>query len=81
MLVLIRAPNQVHDLIALDRTGSWKHRIRTNAGQIIDLKSENFAIPIHRRARLDPMVAGMDVTCEGLQAVGDKLNGPPAKDR
>ena len=81
ILVLIRAPNQVHDLIALDRTGSWKHRIRADSGQIIDLKGEYFAIPIDRRARLDPMVAGMDVTREGLQTVSDKFHRATAQDR
>ena len=66
--------DQIDDLIGLDAAGSWVHRIRPDAGQIVDLERGDRAVLLDADARLDAMVAGMDVGDETLEAVGDELD-------
>ena len=43
LLVLVRPPHQVDDLVALNRAGSGKHGIGADAGQVIHFKGQNFS--------------------------------------
>ena len=61
VLVAVRAAGQVDDLVALDAAGARKHRVRADAGQVVDLEGEDLAVGARRDARLDAVLAGMDV--------------------
>ena len=81
LLVAVRAAHEVDNLVALDRAGPRKHRIRSDARQVVDLEGEDFAGLRDGDPPLDPMVPGMDVADEGLKPVGDVLHRPPAQHR
>ena len=65
---------QVDDLVGLDPAGARIDRIGADPGQIVDVDGGELALFGHRHARLDPMVAGMDVGHERFHAVGNELD-------
>ena len=73
---VVRAADQVHDLVALHRAGARIDRIGADARQIIDIDGGDAALGIDGHAPLDAVVAGVDVGGEALQPVGNELDGP-----
>ncbi len=76
VLVLVRPAGQVDDLVALDAAGAREHAEGADAGQVVDLEAEDLAVLRGRDARLDAVLARMDVGDEALQPVGDELDRP-----
>ena len=76
VLVTIRTADQVHHLIALDGAGARKHRIRTDAGQIVDLKRKNLAGFRRSNAPRHAVLPCVDVGCERFESIRDKFHGP-----
>ena len=74
VLVLVRATHQIDHLIAFNGAGAREHGIRTNAGEVLHVKAQNFTVTVDRDAGLDVVVAGMDVAGEALQPIGHKLD-------
>ena len=74
VLVLVRAAHQVDHLVALDGAGAREHRVRADAGEVDHVEAQDLAGLVDRDARLDLMVAGMDVAGEALQPVGHELH-------
>src|SRR5690349_1164791 len=70
----IRASDEVHDLIRFDRAGARIHRIRPNAGEVINLERQDRAVAPDADLALAPMVASVDIGIEALDPVGDKLD-------
>ena len=73
---LVGAADEVHHLVGLDAAGARIHRERPDAGEVVDLEGGDGPVVLHGDARLDAMVAGMDVGGEALQPVGDELDRP-----
>ena len=44
LLVLVGAAGQVDDLVAFDRAGAREHRVRADAGQVVDFEGEDVAL-------------------------------------
>ena len=77
----VRPADQVDDLIGLDAAGARIDRIRPDAGEIVDLERGDGAVFLDADARLDAMVAGMDVGDKAFEAVGDEFDRPLQKFR
>ena len=73
--------DHVDDLVGLDRAGPGIHRIRADAGQVVDLHRQDAAVLRHRDLGVDAVVAGVDVGEERFQPVGDELDRPLERDR
>src|SRR6266852_6430245 len=63
--MLIGSSGQVEDLVALDARRPREHRVRPDAGEVVDLEREHIAFAIHGEPRLHAVVAGVDVGGEG----------------
>ena len=72
----VRPADQVDDLIGLDAAGARINRIRPDAGQIVDLERGDRAVFLDADARLDAMIAGVDVGDKAFEAVGDEFDRP-----
>ncbi len=79
--VLVRAAGEVQHLVAFDARGPREHRVRADAGEVVDLQREHVAVAIHRELRPDAVGARVDVGDEGLEAVGGELHRPPEHER
>ena len=66
--------DEVDDLVRLDGARARIHRVRADAGEVVDLEGADAPVLHHRDAALHDMVAGVDVGDEALQAVGDVLH-------
>jgi hypothetical protein len=51
-------------------------RVGADAGQVVDIDGGDAARGVDGHARLDAVVAGVDVAGEALQPVGNELDGP-----
>ncbi len=72
----VRAANQIDDLVRLDAARSRIDRIRSDAGQIVDLESGDRAVLLDADFRLDAMIARMNVGDEAFETVGDEFDRP-----
>ena len=72
----IRAADEVDDLVRLDGAGARIHRIRTDAGQIVDLERRDRAITLDADPALAAMIAGMNIGVETFDPVGDEFDRP-----
>src|SRR3954453_14690286 len=70
----IGTTDEIDDLIGLDRTGAWIHRIGPDPRKIVDLECRNGAIALDADLSLAAMVAGMNVGVEALDPVGDEFD-------
>jgi hypothetical protein len=59
--------DKVDDLVGLDGAGARIHRIRTNAGDIIDLESRDGSVALDPDPASAAMVAGVNVCVEALR--------------
>ncbi len=71
----IRAADQVHHLVGLDRRGAGIGGVGADAGEVASLDGGDLAIGGDGHAGVDDVVAGVDVGDEALQAVGDEADG------
>ena len=69
LLVLVRSSREIEDLVALDPGGAREHRVRPDAGEIVDLEGRHVAVAVDGELRLHAVVARVDVREEGLVAV------------
>ena len=70
----VRAAGEIDDLVRLDARRARIDRIRPDAGKVVDLPGGDGAVVLHADLRLDPVVAGVNVGDEALDAVGDELD-------
>src|SRR3989449_4540061 len=80
-LVLVRPAGEIEDLVALDPGRSREHRVRSDAGEIVDLEGRHIAVAVDGELRLHAVVARVDVREEGLVAVGRELHRAPQHKR
>ena len=80
MLVPVGPAGDVEDLVGLEHAGARILRIGAGARQHVDVQAQDLAGPAHGHARLDEVLAGMDVGDERLEAVGDELDGSAERD-
>ena len=73
---VVGAADQVDDLVALHGAGARIDRIGADAGEVVDVDGGDAPLGVDRHARLDAMVAGVDVAGEALQPIGDELDRP-----
>ena len=73
-LVPVRPTYQVDHLVTFDGAGARKHRIRADAGQVVDFKGQDLTVSAGGNAALDPMFAGVNVADERLQPVGHEFH-------
>src|SRR5262245_98507 len=66
---------EVDDLVRLDARGARIDRIRADAGEIVDLPGCDRAVVLDADLCLDAMIAGMNVSDEALEPVGDEFSG------
>src|SRR5581483_9202910 len=74
---VVGAADEVHHLVALHRAGARVDRVGPDAREVVDVDGGDAAVGIHGHARLDAVVAGVDVAGKALQPVGDELDRPP----
>ncbi len=72
----IGTADEVDDLVGLDARRARINRIRPDAGQIVDLKGGNGTVFLHTDAGFDPMIAGVNVSDETFEPVGDEFHRP-----
>ena len=70
----IRPAGEVDDLVGLDARGARIDRVRTDAGEVVDLPGGDGAVVLDADLRFHAVVAGMDVGDEALDAIGDELD-------
>ena len=68
--------DQVHHLVALHRAGARVDRIGADAREVVDVDGGDAPLRVDGHARLDAVIAGVDVAGEALQPVGDELDRP-----
>ena len=73
-LVAVGSTDQVDHLVALDRTGAREHRIRADAGQVVDFKGQYLSFGAGGDACLDAVLAGVDVAHKRFETVGDEFH-------
>ncbi len=73
----VRAAGEVDDLVGFNAAGARIDRVRPDAGQVVDRERGNGAVLLHADARLDAVIAGMNVGDEALEAIGDEFHRPP----
>ena len=74
--MFIGPTDQINHLVTFNRTGSWKHRIRAYTRDIMEIKTQNFAVTVDSNTGLNAVVSGMDITCKTLQSIGYKFDRP-----
>ena len=72
----VRAADQIDDLVRLDAARSRIDRIRSDAGQIVDLERGDRAVLLDADFRFDAMIARMNVGDEAFETVGDEFDRP-----
>ena len=81
VLVPVGPAGDVEDLVGLEHAGARILRIGAGARQHVDVEGQDLAGLAHGHARLDGILARVDVGDERLQPVGDELDGPAELDR
>ena len=72
----ILAADQIDDLVGFDRAGARIHRIRPDAGEIVDLERRDGAVALDADPPLAAVIAGMNVGVEAFDPVGDVFDRP-----
>ena len=74
VLVPVGSAGDVEDLVGLEHAGARILRVGAGARQHVDVQAQDLAGLAHGHARLDEVLARMDVGDERLEAVGDELD-------
>src|SRR5260370_29286789 len=73
----IRPANQIDHLVRLDSASARIHRIRPDAGEIVDLERRDRPVSLDPDPPLAAMAAGVNVGIETFNTVRDQLYQPP----
>src|SRR5271165_3536527 len=72
----IWSAHEVDDLVRLNRAGARIHRVRTDTGQIVDLKGGDRPVSLHADPPPAAMVAGMNVGVETFEPISHEFYRP-----
>src|ERR1700674_4147928 len=70
----VRPAREIHDLVRLDPARARIDRVGTDAGEVVDLPRGDLAVAGDADFRFYPVIAGVDVGDEALQAIGYELD-------
>ena len=61
MLMPVRSPGKVNNLISFDTTGSRINRVRPNSRKVVQVESNNLAVVLNGNANSSLMLSCMNV--------------------